>query len=327
MRRALFGTVALLLSVPSLAGASLPGDPLLGEQWALAAIDMREAWKVTTGGGAVIAVLDSAVDVSHPDLHANIGPGVYDALARKRGPGSPAVDHGTYVAGIAAAAGGNGEGISGVAPDATILPVTVCEATCPAEAVARGIRYATRHGADVINLSLYVGLIDEGLEDVLGAAAAARERGVVVVAAAGNNSEPYCVEPAASVLCVGAVGPSDSRPLYTNGDVAMQSDYLVAPGGSDEGGCDTMVVSTVSPSPQRACPAGTHYAYSLGTSAAAPHVAGVAALLSSVGADASLIEDCILTSADDLGPPGRDPIFGYGRLNAAAAVECVAAAG
>ncbi|HEX2196372.1 MAG TPA: S8 family serine peptidase, partial [Actinomycetota bacterium] len=188
---------------------------------------------------------------------------------------------------------------------------------------AQGIRYAARRGADVINLSLYVGLIEEGLDDVLDAAAAARERGVVVVAAAGNNSEPWCVEPAASVICVGATDRWDRPATYSNRDVALQSSYLVAPGGAWYEECAGMVLSTtLPPNGPIPCAEGPHYARSFGTSAAAPVVAGVAALLAGTGADADEIERCILETAEDLGPAGRDPLFGYGRVDAARAVRC-----
>lgn len=322
MRRILFSFVAALLVVSGQAGAGAGGDPLFAQQWNLELIDAPEAWQTTRGDGALIAILDGATDVRHPDLRANVaGPG-FDALNGRPGTG-PAEPHGTFVAGIAAAVGDNGEGISGVAPEARILPVTVCKRSeCPATAIAGGIRYATRRGADVVNLSLYVPVVDEDLGDVFDAIDDARARGVVVVAAAGNNREPWCVEPAASVLCVGAVDESDLRTTYSNGDLAMQSEYLVAPGGSDLEECDGMIVSTSPASTPRACAEGRHYARSLGTSAAAPHVAGVVALLAAMGTDFGTIEYCILNSTDDLGPPGRDPLFGYGRLNAAAAVAC-----
>jgi subtilisin family serine protease len=324
MRRTFVGVVAILLAVPAPSGAGASKDPLLDEQWGLTTIHAPEAWETARGRGAVIAILDSGVAVNHPDLRANVGRGAYDAVHGVRGPGEPH-DHGTWVAGVAAAAGGNGEGISGVAPEARILPVRVCGATCPASAVADGIRYAVRRGADVINMSFYVPMLDEEMVPVLGALRDARRAGVVLVAGAGNNSEPICAQPAASALCVGATDRMDRPTTYSNRDAAMQESYLVAPGGTGLEGCAEMIVSTVTSGGPRACPAGNGYAYSTGTSGASPFVAGAAALLAGMGAPADTIEICILESADDLGPPGRDPIFGYGRLNAAAAVDCAAA--
>lgn len=321
MRRTVFVVVAILLALPGHPGARPARDPLLDEQWGLAVIDAPAAWATTRGDGSLIAILDSGILTGHPDLRANvIGPG-YDAIRDRVGP-APASDHGTWVAGVAAAVGGNGEGISGVAPRAKILPVRVCDQRCPPKAIVRGIRYAIRRGADVINMSFYVPKIDAGTPPVLDAVADARRAGIVVVAAAGNSTEPWCVEPAASALCVGATDRSDRPTTYSNRDAAMQSRFLVAPGGSGLGDCAGMIVSTVPRAVLRACPAGPDYAYSTGTSGASPFVAGVAALLTSLGASNEVVEDCILSGADDLGPQGRDPVFGYGRLDAADAVRC-----
>lgn len=320
MRRTLLCIAAILLALPGQPGAGPSRDPLLDEQWALETINAPEAWKTTRGAGSVIAILDSGIDVRHPDLRANLLRG-YDALEDRPGP-APASDHGTFVAGIAAAVGANAEGISGVAPQAGILPVRVCEARCPPEAVVRGIRYAIRRGADVINMSFYVPKIDAETPVVLDAVADARAAGVVVVAGAGNSTEPYCAEPAASALCVGATDRADRPTTYSNHDVAMVSRHLVAPGGTGLDGCAGMIVSTAPPAELRACPAGPDYVYSTGTSAASPFVAGVAALLTSLGATGDVVESCILEGAVDLGPPGRDPVFGYGRLDAAGAVQC-----
>lgn len=325
MRRTILCAITIALALPVQSSARPPGDPLQDRQWNLAVIGAQDAWETTRGEGAVIAILDSGVDVRHPDLRGNVRSRGYDAVEDAPGPGT-AERHGTYVAGIAAAVGGNGEGISGVAPDARILPVRVCAEVCTQAAVVRGIRYAVEQGADVVNMSFYVPTIEEEETDaVLRAVAAARSAGVVVVAAAGNNTEPWCVEPAASALCVGATDREDIPTTYSNHDVAMLSNYLVAPGGSGLEGCAGMVTSTTPPAPQQACPVGKHYAASTGTSGASPHVAGVAALLASMGATSETIERCILDTAVDLGPPGRDPVFGFGRLDAAGAVACAQA--
>lgn len=323
MRRILVCAVALLLALSPQSLAGRGRDPLLDEQWGLVLIDAETAWRTARGAGAVIAILDSGVAADHPDLRANVAGRGYDAVGGARDQASDT--HGTFVAGLAAAVGGNGEGIAGAAPQAGILPVRVCRDGCPQEAVADGIRYAARNGADVINLSFYVPSLEPETEEVLEAVAYARDRGVVVVAAAGNSAEPWCAQPAASAICVGATDRWDLRTFYSNGDAVMQSDFLVAPGGSPaENSCSAMIVSTVPKAGRHPCPAGSRYVYSYGTSAAAPLVSGVAALLASTGAPADTIEECILTSADDLGPQGRDPVFGYGRLNAASAVACAA---
>lgn len=318
----LFAAVIVISGlVAATSPAATPRDPLLDKQWGLRRIEAPAAWKLSRGAGAVIAIIDSGVDIHHPDLKANLASSGRD-LVDGRGNARDRDGHGTYVAGIAAAVGWNGRGIAGVAPEAKILPVKVCEEACHGEAVAEGIRYSVRQGADVINLSLYVAMVDESQDEVLDAVEAAHAEGVVVVAAAGNSSEPWCAEPAASAVCVGAVDRRDTRTLYSNGDVGMASDYLVAPGGAGPD-CEDMVLSTAIQQ-RRACGLGANYAYSTGTSAAAPFVSGVAALLFAVGVDGETVRECILKTADDLGPGGRDPLYGFGRVNAVGAVRCAA---
>jgi subtilisin family serine protease len=230
-------------------------------------------------------------------------------------------DHGTWVAGIAAAVGGNGRGITGVAPDATIMPIRVCVRECYGEPVAKGIRFAARRHVDVINLSIYVPLTDPSIQDVLDAVEFARARGSLVIGAAGNSREPWCAEPASSAMCVGAVDRQEQKATYSNGDIAMRDTFLVAPGGGDSS-CSDMILSTSSVK-RRACPVGRSYSYGIGTSGAAPFVSGVAALLAARGAKPARIERCLVESADDIGLPGRDPVFGYGRVNALKAIRCV----
>ena len=305
-----------VLPTPALGGG---GDPLLDRQWGLDSIHAPAAWKHSRGAGAVIAILDSGVDLQHPDLRPNLQSKGFDFI-RSRVGADDRSGHGTAVTGVAAARGGNGIGVSGVAPRARILPVKVCSlGDCSPKAAAKGIRYATRHGADVINMSFYVPKADEGLTGVLEAVSYAERRGVVVVAAAGNSREPWCVEPASSALCVGAVTRDDQRALYSNGDLLMTDNYLVAPGG--EGVCENLILTT-SIGGRDACKASSRYAYNTGTSLAAPFVAGVAALLAAKGATGEEIRTCVLETAEDLGPQGRDPIYGFGRVDALGAVRC-----
>ena len=323
MKRLLAAVVLISGLVAPTAPAASPRDPLEGKQWGLRQIEAQAAWKLSRGAGVVIAILDSGVDLEHPDLKANLASRGRDIVRDRRN----ALDrdgHGTYVAGIAAAVGRNRIGIAGVAPAAKLLPVKVCDGGgCEGGTVAEGIRYAVRQGADVINLSLYVATLDEGYDEVLEAVEAAHDEGVVVVAAAGNSSEPWCAQPAASAVCVGAVDRQDTRTLYSNGDIGMTSDYLVAPGGAGPD-CEDMILST-SLAKQGVCDSNGRYAYSSGTSAAAPFVSGVAALLLARDVDADDVRRCILETADDLGPVGRDPVYGFGRVNARSAVHCAAA--
>lgn len=308
---------AAQLSTPVAAGAA---DPYLGRQWGLESIQAPASWQFSRGEGAVIAIVDTGVDLDHPDLAANLVGEGFDFTRSRRGADDPD-GHGTLVAGVAAAVGGNGIGISGVAPEAQILPVRVCTGQCNGT-VAEGIRYAVRRGADVINLSLGVPISDPHIEDVIRAVSFATRRGSVVVGAAGNSSEPWCFEPASSALCVGAVDRDDLHTVYSNIDVLMSDSYLVAPGGGGDS-CDDLILSTRIFGTPTACGEGSGYGYQRGTSLAAPFVSGVAALLAAEGATGSEIRECLLGTADDLGPEGRDPIYGYGRVNALKAVSCV----
>ena len=342
------------LAVAVLVVATLPGpalgatnDPYFAQQWGLSRIEAEQAWTTSDGTGALIAVVDSGVDLGHPDLSTKIvanpdadfvepngtckkEPGknggrtcVQDGAQDRNG-------HGTHVAGIAAAITGNGVGVAGTAPGARILPVRVLNADAEGDTgqVAAGIRYAADKGADVINLSLgfltgqgeVLNLIGE-LDPVYSAISYANAKGSVVVVAAGNDSGPVCAEPAAApaVLCVGATDNNDLRSFYSNGDATLMKNYLVAPGGGGLS-CAGEIFSTYLRGAETLCTTQTGYEGASGTSMAAPFVSGVAALLSAKGLSSTQIVDCIISETDDLGAPGRDPLFGYGRLNAAKAV-------
>ena len=317
-----------------------PNDPLLADQWALAQIRADQAWALTRGAGAVIAVIDSGVDRRHPDLAPNVLPGIsFDTEAgcqRGCSDGSPAVPegqeevdgHGTHVAGIAAAVANNRTGIAGVAPGARILPVRV---ESPEDVVA-GIRWAADHGASVINLSLGIGagaegvlvpgsgLVLRGLED---AVAHAHRKGVVVVAAAGNSTFPLCENPSDidGVLCVAATDRSGRPAEYSNLPNKDDGLWVRAPGGSGALSvvCGEGVLSTVpGGTGLDACdyPTSKHYDEMVGTSMAAPHVSGVAALLRSLGCDRRQAIDVIVGTAR-----GE-----WGLLDAGAAVKRAATA-
>ncbi|HEY0532667.1 MAG TPA: S8 family serine peptidase, partial [Actinoplanes sp.] len=286
-------------------------DPLRSRQWDLAQIDGTGAWNRSTGAGAVVAVVDTGVDASHPDLAGQVLTG-YDEIAQADGGNTDPNGHGTHVAGTIAALTGNGIGVSSIAPDVKILPVRVLRADGGGYTsdAANGIVYAADHGADVINMSLGA---DEDDATVDSAIAYARSRGVVVVAAAGNerqkgNPTSY---PAADpgVIAVAATDSGDVVASYSNSGGYVD---VSAPGSS--------IVSTYPIALN-----GTGYAAMSGTSMASPHVAAVAALLRS--ADPSLtpdqVESALESSATDLGPAGRDDDYGYGRIDAAAALAAI----
>lgn len=333
-----------------------PDDPLLAQQWNLTQIRAQEAWPRSTGAGAVIAIVDTGVDVTHPDLQdpdpeapasnrkilpgntfLGCGPhGCGDGNWRSGPPwesrGHP---HGTHVAGIAAAQAGNGIGIAGVAPDARILPVRVLgdDSTGSFRDIAYGIRWAADSGADVINLSLSAGLggqvfgpagRDEGLE---AAVAYAAESGATVVAAAGNFATPLCDVPAdhAEAICVTATDVRGTPAYYANRPLKHSFSYAVAaPGGSALEGCGENVLSTVPLTLGASECGGTGFSEEAGTSMAAPHVAGLAALLVSQGCSAPDVRYAITAVAKVPTAEAEGiwtPVYGKGIIDAKRSVE------
>jgi serine protease len=284
-------------------------DTYRGQQWDFAKIRVADAWQKSTGAGVTVAVIDTGVDASHPDLAGQVLPGI-DLVAGTSGISTDPNGHGTHVSGTIAAATGNGVGISGIAAGAKILPIRVLGADGSGymSDTATGIVYAADHGANVVNMSLGA---TAQLTAVTNAIAYASSKGVVVVAAAGNSREsgsPVSYPGAdPGVIAVAATDSTDAIAGYSN-----QGSYVdvAAPGSS--------ILSTV---PE----ANGSYAFFWGTSMASPHVAAVAALLK--GYNNALtpdqIEQAIETSAVDLGPAGKDTDFGYGRIDAAAALAAV----
>src|SRR6476469_4180357 len=150
--------------------ASSPNDPLLGRQWGLDQIKAAGAWsRGALGAGATIAVVDTGVDLNHPDLQSKLLPGVDMVSDETCTPGAQDLNgHGTHVAGIAAAATNNGIGVAGVAPSANILPVRVLDSTGRGSGpdIVNGLKWAADHGAQVINLSIGEGIDVGGITGV-----------------------------------------------------------------------------------------------------------------------------------------------------------------
>ena len=261
-------------------------DPLLNSgYWQLTNPGFPDAWSLDTGSAStIVAVLDTGVDRNHEDLGA-FAPG-YDFV---NGDDRPADDngHGTAVAGIIAAQGGNDKGTAGVCWKCTIMPIKVLDANASGSwsDVAAGVIWATNHGARVINMSFG---LPSGSRSVAAAVSYAESHSVVVVASAGNENSSAPDYPAAypGVISVGAVDETGTRYSTSNGNLyagKWGSNYGSWV-GVDAPGC----VNTTWPS-SSAHPNGS-YTYFCGTSAAAPFVAGLAGLARSYVPTASADE-------------------------------------
>ncbi|MFA6313443.1 MAG: S8 family serine peptidase [Sterolibacterium sp.] len=206
---------------------AIPNDADYANQWWLPAVGDRQMWALGRGEGVVVAVIDSGVDLSHPDLISNLLPNGYNF-----GDGNPnpqdMLGHGTKIAGIIAARQNNGTGVSGLAPEAKILPLKVNvggQGTFSSYQLANAITYAVNQGAKIINLSLTV---DQQTQTVQDAIQAALDNGVIVIAAAGNHSG--AVEFPATMPGVIAVAATDiARQLSSSSNFGPEV-VVAAPG-------------------------------------------------------------------------------------------------
>ena len=329
--------------------AITPNDPDWPLQWGPAKIEAPAAWSIVTGTpDVVIAVLDTGVYLDHEDLASKLwtNPGeVPDNWVDDDGNGKvddvhgwhfyhswtgstylPAEDgdvrddngHGTHVSGIAAAATNNGVGIAGLAWGARIMPVKVLNQYGDGfySDLAAGIVYAADNGARVINMSL--GGVEPS-QTLCAAVDYARRHGVLVVSATGNDGAPWVRYPAAcpGVLAVAATDSNDQR---AQADGRYFSNYgpqvdLAAPGQDIYSTwCHQNIYLKL-------CD-GDYYLAKSGTSMAAPHVSGVAALIWSrwLALTADVVALQITRTTVDVGSPGWDEYTGWGRLDAATAV-------
>lgn len=327
MRRFLY-VAACACALVAPAGASAAGDPLRDKQYGLDIVEADAAHASATGKGAIIAIIDTGVQASHPDLQGGrLLPG-YDFVQNDSTPQDDVDGHGTHVLGIAGATKDNGIGVSSVAPGATLLPVRVLdnEGSGTIDNVVRGIDYAVREGADVINLSLGGNPSSLILSSPQFDAAINRalDADRVVIAAAGNDSLPACNQPSGRgrLLCVGSVDANRSRSVFSNFSGNSQALGIMAPGGSGFFGPD--ILSTFNrDQPEFSGP----YTEIAGTSQATPHVAGVAALLVEKGLTGQAAVRRLLATASDAGAAGPDPEYGAGIVNARRAVAGLPAPG
>jgi subtilisin family serine protease len=304
--------VAVAFSAPVLAS----DDTFYEEQWNLAQIHAPDAWGVSTGAGVTIGVVDTGVDVNHPDLRSKI-----DATANcvgapcRDGGAEDGHGHGTLVAGIAAATTGNGRGVAGVAPDARLVVAKAVDdqGTGSVEDINNAIRWAVDRGAKVVNLSigdpnfLLVSLLGTPLRPGI---EYAWSRGAVPVLASGNENVGLLDLGSSNygplnALVIGATDKSGAAAGYSS-PIGNAKWGLAAPGGSGAGPGED-ILSTYPAS---------RYAWVAGTSMAAPHVSGAVALLLAQGLSPSAAVQRILANLDRLACGAGC----QGRLNVGAAV-------
>jgi type VII secretion-associated serine protease mycosin len=286
----------------------ISGDSVRDEQWQLDRLHATDAWKYSTGEGVTVAVLDSGVDATHPDLVGQVLPGT-DLVDGSTGGRSDPVGHGTTVAALIAGRGDDTHGVEGLAPKAKILPVRVLDKQNrydDAMTVANGVRWAVDHGATVLNLSLGGTGSSEALGEALDYAL---DKDVVVVACTGNVTPQAPTQvwyPAREpgVIAVAGLSRDDSGdPLWPSSLTGPQT-VLTAPAADLLG----------------ARPGG--YWRVQGTSFASPLVAASAALIRSrwPHMSAANVINRLIRTAQDQGPPGRDDRYGFGMVNPAAAL-------
>lgn len=304
-------------------------DTHFSQQYGLAQLRVPEAWQLSKGENTVVAVIDTGTAFGHPDLAKNMVPG-FDAFGNKAGKTGGDVSslhhvmasykHGSHVAGIIAAETDNGRGIAGVAPAAKIMPISIFPSFSgwlknllkPADdadqtiisILANGIIWSVDNGADVINMSLAVTQKSSTIER---AVQYALDANVSVIVAAGNQrhqgntrNELAAID---GVVAVGAVDDKAEITFFSN-----SGDYLSVAGPG-------MDVLSTAPSFLGM----NNYIKMTGTSMAAPHIAGVAALIKSkYGAVATpeFIKQRLESTAVDKGTPGWDEFYGHGLVDA-----------
>lgn len=288
-------------------GAAQPAAaaPRRAEQWYLDELRIDQAHRLSTGRGVTVAVVDSGVDASHPELAGQVLPGrrSYGAAGDGR---SDSDGHGTHMAGIIAARNAGPDGVTGIAPGVRILPIKTKpgDGEISQAASAQGIRMAVDGGAKVVNLSY--GALGVASDDEEAAIRYALDRDVVVVAGAGNTAKGHSqVISPANVPGVIAVTGTTKGGRFWSGSTQGPEAVVSAPAdgiynaGPDHG-----------------------YGWGDGTSDATAIVSGIAALIRSKYPDLSApnVINRIIRTARDAGPPGRDPQYGFGRVDPVAAL-------
>jgi serine protease len=312
--------------------AGEPNDPCFRYQWHLRQLGLPDAWKLGTGKGIVVAVIDTGVTKVADLAQTKFVPG-YNFLANNANADDDH-GHGTHVAGTIAQSTNNKRGVAGVAPDVAIMPLKVLSArgSGSVAAIAQSIRWAADHGANVINMSLG-GPMPIGT--MASAVKYARAKGVVVIAAAGNDGRGKVGYPARypGVIAVAATQFDESTTFYSNWGPEID---VAAPGGNvrvdqnGDGKPDGVLQHTIVPGNTSK----TDYLWFMGTSMATPHVAGVAALIMGTGVrKPDAVEELLLGTArkpkaraagaafSPAAPARIDDHYGAGIVDAGAALR------
>jgi serine protease len=313
----------------------VPNDPYYSAQWhfndSYAGINIESAWDITTGEpNVIIAVLDTGIAYENhkgfelaPDLSDTLFVAGYN-FVKGNEHANDDDGHGTHVTGTLAQSTNNNEGTAGIAFNCSIMPVKVLSRRGVGSYtdIADGIYFAADNGADIINLSL------GGASDSItlrNAVAYAYNQGVTIICAAGNEFEEGNLPsyPAAYddyCIAVGATRYDLSRAYYSNTGSYLD---LVAPGGdltvdqNADGYVDGILQQTFGSNPKD-----WSYWFYMGTSMAAPHVSGIAALLVSAGVtEPDAIREALEVTAIDLGPSDWDAEYGWGFVDAYAALN------
>lgn len=278
-------------------------DPYFASAWHIPKIGADSVWDIVTGKGVTVAVLDTGVDASHPDLAGKVlaGWNFYDNTSNT----ADDFNHGTAVAGVIAAVTNNGVGVSSIAPGALILPIRVSDSSGygSSSAMASGVTWAADKGVKVANISYMAG----GSATVQTAGTYLRNKGGLLVVSAGNSGALASYAASDSLIAVAATDSADVRASWSS-----YGDYvdLAAPGVG-------------LPTTEK----GGGYASESGTSFSSPAVAAVIAL--TLEANPNLApsdrEKALFSTAVDLGTAGKDQYYGWGRVNALAAVNAAKA--
>lgn len=281
-----------------------PNDRLFSKyQWNLPAIETIPGWGVNRGSeDVIVAVVDTGVDLNHPDLQGRTVPGI-NIVQKDKQPFDD-VGHGTHVAGVISANVNNGEGVAGMSWYNRIMPVKVLDETGAGStySVAQGIIWAADNGAKVINMSLGNYADAQFLHDAI---RYAFDRDVVLIAASGNDNTERPGYPAAypEVFAVAATDSRQQKASFSN-----YGDYIdvAAPG-----------VNIASTYPDN------HYAALSGTSMASPHVTALAALICSANPLLKNTEvyEIMRQTAIDLGDSGKDKYYGFGQIDVVKALS------